>query len=293
MKKRAKGSRGQLTLDQYPEIERMTLAEIDDHLKDMKEIPDYLRRKLADDNRRGTDVLLKKHLQQLKKRGTEEKRLSQLKRKERQLRKEGYQYIAGVDESGRGALAGPVLAAAVIMPAGSMIRGLDDGKRLSPKKRRLLYEKIKDRAIAAGVGSAGVRKINDLGIISATRLAMERAIIDMERSPDYILIDGSINNPGGNPSMHCRQQAEIPCEGVKKGDRRIYSIAAASILAKVKRDREMKCISSTFPGYKLDKNKGYGTPEHRQAVEKRGYSDIHRQKFRFHRLHQLSLPISE
>lgn len=188
---------------------------------------------------------------------------------ENRLRSEGYVNICGVDEAGRGPLAGPVCAAAVILPDGLIIDGLDDSKKLSEKKREQLFEIIKENALAYSVGFADVPEIEEYNILNATFLAMNRAINSLVVKPDYCLIDGN-RTPKG---------ILFPSETVVKGDSKSYSVAAASILAKVTRDRLMTEYAEKYPEYNFAKHKGYGTKEHYEAIRKYGVCAIHRLSF--------------
>jgi ribonuclease HII len=176
--------------------------------------------------------------------------------------------IAGVDEAGRGPLAGPVIAAAVIFKPGKIIRGVADSKTLSPKQRETLFIKIIEECLAYAIGRAEVAEIDKLNILQATMLAMRRAIEALTIQPDHVQIDGN-----RCPALTCSHEAII------RGDERVAVISAASILAKVSRDREMALLDKEFPGYGFAKHKGYGTPEHLAALSRLGPSTIHRRFF--------------
>lgn len=181
---------------------------------------------------------------------------------------EGFSCVCGVDEAGRGPLAGPVYAAAVIMPHGLEIPGLDDSKKLSEKKRVELFEVITGSALAYGIASASVDEIERLNILGATYLAMNRAVAKLAVTPELALIDG--NRCAG---------IEVPCRTVVKGDASCADIAAASILAKVSRDRLMIKMAELYPEYGFEKHKGYGTRDHYAALREFGPSPIHRPSF--------------
>lgn len=181
---------------------------------------------------------------------------------------EGYKYIAGVDEAGRGPLAGPVYAAAVILPPDIYIPGINDSKKLSEKKRDELFDVIIEKAIAYHVERGSLEEIEEKNILGASLAAMERAINALSVKADYALIDG--NRSKG---------ITTPCETVVKGDAKSISIAAASILAKVSRDREIIEMGKKYPGYGFEKHKGYGTAEHVAAIERLGICEIHRKSF--------------
>lgn len=181
----------------------------------------------------------------------------------------GYKIICGVDEAGRGPLAGPVCAAAVILPENCEIEGLNDSKKLSEKKREALYDVIKEKAMAFSIAFASVEEIEEFNILEATFIAMNRAIDGLNIKADYALIDGN-RVPKG---------IKIPCETVIKGDAKSASIAAASILAKVTRDRLLLEYDKKYPEYNFKKHKGYGTKEHTDLILKYGVSPIHRPSF--------------
>ena len=187
---------------------------------------------------------------------------------ENSLYAEGYKMICGVDEAGRGPLAGPVCAAAVILPKGLVLPGLNDSKKLTDKKRRELFPIIKEQAIAYGIGLASHEEIDEINILQATYLAMERAIAQLEGKADFALIDGNRAKDFG-----------LPLRTVVKGDSLSASIAAASVLAKVTRDDIMMEMAETYPEYSFDVHKGYGTKAHYEALREHGHSPIHRMSF--------------
>lgn len=185
-----------------------------------------------------------------------------------EYRERGYKYVCGVDEAGRGPLAGPVFAAAVIFPADVEIEGLNDSKKISEKKRDALFDIICEKALAYGIASSSEREIDDINILNASLLAMRRAVESMSISPDVILVDG-------NRTF----ETDVHNEFVIKGDARSASIAAASILAKVSRDRFMAELAEKYPEYMFEKHKGYPTKLHYECVEKFGISEVHRKSF--------------
>ncbi len=193
---------------------------------------------------------------------------------ELQLKGEGYTAVCGVDEAGRGPLCGSVVAAACILPIDVDLPGLNDSKKLTPKKRDVLFDLIQERAIAFGIAEGTVEEINELNILEATLLAMRRAIEALHTPDgelvvaDYALIDGNID-----------RDFPIPARAVIKGDATSMSIAAASILAKVTRDRMCVEMDRAYPQYGIAKHKGYGTKVHMEALRKHGASPIHRTKF--------------
>lgn len=180
----------------------------------------------------------------------------------------GYKNICGIDEAGRGPLAGPVCAAAVILPEGLVIEGLNDSKKLSEKKREALFNVITKEAIAYSIAFADEKEIDDINILQATFLAMKRACNGLEIKADYAIIDGNR-----------MPELEIDGETVVKGDGKVPSVAAASILAKVSRDRLMYEYDKKYPEYQFAKHKGYGTKIHNEAILKYGPCEIHRMTF--------------
>ena len=187
---------------------------------------------------------------------------------EEEVYAEGYTVICGVDEAGRGPLAGPVCAAAVILPRGHQIPGLNDSKKLTDKKRRELFPLIKEQAIAYGIGMASHEEIDEINILQATYLAMERAIAQLEGKADMALIDGNRAKDFG-----------MAVRTVVKGDSLSANIAAASVLAKVTRDDLMVEMAKEFPGYGFEVHKGYGTKAHYEALRNMGPCAIHRMTF--------------
>jgi len=180
----------------------------------------------------------------------------------------GYTAVCGIDEAGRGPLAGPVYAAAVLLPEGLVIEGLNDSKKLSEKKREALFDVICENALAWGIGFADEKEIDDINILQATYLAMRRAYENMQQKCDYVLVDGNRMPP-----------MPVPGETIVKGDAKSPSIAAASILAKVSRDRVMLEYAKQYPEYQFEKHKGYGTKVHTEALLQYGPSPIHRKTF--------------
>ncbi len=195
-------------------------------------------------------------------------RLKEMLKIEDSLYSEGYEYICGIDEAGRGPLCGPVVAAAVILPKDKYIEGVNDSKKLSPKKREKLYDDIKKEAISVGIGIVDVDIIEEINILNATKLAMIKAVKDLKIKPDYLLIDGN-------------QLIDIDIEKqtVVSGDAKSESIAAASIIAKVTRDRMLVNFDKLYPEYGFAKHKGYGTKMHIEAIKKYGLTPIHRKSF--------------
>ncbi len=191
-----------------------------------------------------------------------------MKEIENKLYEKGVLNIAGVDEAGRGPLAGPVCAAAVILPKDAVIEGINDSKKLSEKKRNQLFDFIRETAISYRVEFVFPDVIDEINIRQATSLAMHNAVSSLEVSPDFVIIDGNDNIP-----------FDIPYQYVVKGDAKSQTIAAASILAKVSRDRFMEELDKEYPEYGFSKHKGYGTKAHMEAIQKFGVTKVHRKSF--------------
>ncbi len=188
---------------------------------------------------------------------------------ERKLHLQGMKFVAGVDEVGRGPLAGPVVAAAVILPPTGEFTGIDDSKVLSARQRASCDDLIRSQAISIGIGAVEAEEIDQINILQATLKAMQIAVAQLNPRPDYLLVDGIVPMP-----------AAIPQKTIAQGDSRSVSIAAASIIAKVYRDALMDKYHEQYPVYNFGRNKGYGTREHRQAINKHGCCPIHRRSFR-------------
>ena len=209
----------------------------------------------------------------------EEQRLNMLKQYENDLRNKGYKYICGIDEAGRGPLAGPVVVASVIMPEGSMIEGVNDSKKVSEKKREKLYEQIIEEAVAYGVGIIDQNEIDRINILNATKEGLTLCIKELEKDlkeknrgiekPEIILVD----------ALTKIDTDHIPYQSIIKGDAKSYSIAAASIIAKVTRDRIMRQWDEVYPEYGFAKHKGYGTAMHISAIKQYGICPLHRKTF--------------
>ncbi|HOV99215.1 MAG TPA: ribonuclease HII [Bacteroidota bacterium] len=187
---------------------------------------------------------------------------------ERTLWKDGLQYVAGIDEAGRGPLAGPVVAAAVIFPPETIIEGVDDSKNLPEKKREELYPIIMEQAVGVGIGVVDHTTIDQINILQATHRAMEIALQQLQAPAQYVLVDG--NSFG---------KSDVPYKTIIDGDALSFTIAAASIVAKVTRDRMMREYDKKFPEYGFAQHKGYGTRFHREAILKYGLCEIHRRTF--------------
>lgn len=181
---------------------------------------------------------------------------------------EGFAVVAGTDEAGRGPLAGPVYAAAVILPNGLEIEGLNDSKKISEKKREKLFDEICEKALSYGIASASVEEIDELNILNASQLAMRRAVALLDPAPDLVLVDGNV-----------AREFTMTARPIVKGDSLSMSIAAASILAKVSRDRVMVELDREYPVYQFLRHKGYSTPLHMNLVREHGPSPVHRKTF--------------
>ncbi len=220
------------------------------------------------DSRQGIQKLINRYHKNCQMETEEAERIERLLIKEKELWEKGYLHIAGIDEAGRGPLAGPVVAAACILPAKFKLNGLNDSKKLTESKREKLFLEIKNQALGYAVGSAEPAEIDALNILQATKLAMFRAVKNLKISPHYLLIDAlELSN------------LRIPQRGIVDGDAKSASIAAASIIAKVSRDHLMIELDQLYPEYNFAKNKGYGTKEHILALRSHGPCPIHRKSF--------------
>ena len=199
----------------------------------------------------------------------EEQRLNELKEIDKSYFKKGYNYICGIDEVGRGPLAGPVVVAAVIMPKDSMIEGVNDSKKVSEKKREKLYELIIEEAISYSVGIVDQNEIDRINILNATKAGLTEAVRTLKVKPELILVDALTNI----------DTCGVPYHSIIKGDAKSYSIAAASIIAKVTRDRIMREWDKVYPQYGFEKHKGYGTAAHISAIKENGLCPLHRLSF--------------
>lgn len=187
---------------------------------------------------------------------------------ERELNAQGYKYICGVDEVGRGPLAGPVVCAAVIMPLDKLVEGVDDSKKIGKKKREIIAEKILDCAVACRICRIEREIIDEINILQATRLCMKNAVEGLSVKPDFVLTDGNMT-----------LDISLPQTSIIKGDAKSYTIGAASIVAKVYRDNIMKEYAALYPQYGFETNAGYGSRSHIEAIEKYGLTPIHRRSF--------------
>lgn len=214
------------------------------------------------------EKLVEKYKKRIAALEAEQRRYHEISAFERAAYNDGIKYIAGVDEAGRGPLAGPVAAAAVILPKGIFIKNLKDSKKLSPAQREILYDEIIEKAISYGIGIVDEKCIDEINILNATKLAMKKAIKKLHPVPDILFVDAVFLY-----NMNIKQKA------IEKGDNLSISIAAASILAKVTRDRIIESKDSVYPEYGFARHKGYGTKEHIEAIRKYGACPIHRMSF--------------
>ncbi|MFH0395066.1 ribonuclease HII [Streptococcus sp. A34] len=222
---------------------------------------------LAQDERAGVQAAIKKRRKELEKEAAEDARLEAMLCYERALYENGVEFIAGIDEVGRGPLAGPVVAAAVILPKGCKIRHLNDSKKIPKAKHQAIYEEVMERAVAVGIGVMDNHIIDQVNIYEATKLAMLESLGKLDQQPQHLLIDAMTLD------------TTIQQTSIIKGDANSLSIAAASIVAKVTRDQMMADYDRQFPGYGFAQNAGYGTAEHLQGLAKHGVTPIHRRTF--------------
>ena len=221
---------------------------------------------LQTDSRAGARALYERCRRRIERAALEEARIAEMMRFERQVQDQGFARVAGVDEAGRGPLAGPIVAGAVVL-AGTLA-GLDDSKRLTPARREKLYEALMDGDHGIGVAVVDSVDVDCLGIQSANYVAMAQAVARLSPPPDFVLVDGFV-------IRGCR----LPQKAIVKGDRKSMSIAAASIIAKVTRDRIMERLDAAYPGYGFTAHKGYGTAEHLDALRRLGPCPVHRRSF--------------
>ena len=244
-----------------------TIKEIKEQLADIQQLDDPLLAELEQDSRSGVIQAIAKRKREIQKCLDEDERLEGMLAYEKECYARGTELIAGVDEVGRGPLAGPVVAAAVILPKGSKIPGLNDSKKIPKSKHKEIYEAVLKEAIAIGIGVKDNQVIDQVNIYEATKLAMMEAIGQLDPQPQYLLIDAM------------KLDLSIPQTSIIKGDANSLSIAAASIVAKVTRDQMMEDLAQLYPGYDFAKNAGYGTANHLAGLHKLGVTPIHRRSF--------------
>ncbi len=244
-----------------------TIKEIKEQLASIQRLDDPLLTELEQDSRSGVIQAIAKRKKEIQKRLDEDERLEGMLAYEKELYTQGIQLIAGVDEVGRGPLAGPVVAAAVILPKGCKIPGLNDSKKIPKSKHKEIYEAVLQNAIAIGIGVKDNQVIDQVNIYEATKLAMMEAIGQLDPQPQHLLIDAM------------KLDLPIPQTSIIKGDANSLSIAAASIVAKVTRDQMMEEFDREYPGYDFAQNAGYGTANHLAGLHKLGVTPIHRRSF--------------
>ena len=244
-----------------------TIKEIQQRLELVTDLADPFLAEAANDLRSGVQKAIEKRKRVIQAELDEDLRLEQMLRYEKELYQTGFRAIAGIDEVGRGPLAGPVVAAAVILPPGCKIKGLNDSKKIPKKKHQDIYQAVMDKALAVGVGLIDNEIIDQVNIYEATKLAMKEALSKLCLKPDYLLIDAM------------KLDIDIPQESIITGDANSLSIAAASIVAKVTRDKLMADYDKEYPGYDFAQNAGYGTKSHLQGLERHGVTPIHRKTF--------------
>ena len=244
-----------------------TIKEIKEQLANIQRLDDPLLAELEQDSRSGVIQAIAKRKRELQKQVDEDLRLEKMLAYEKELYTQGIQLIAGVDEVGRGPLAGPVVAAAVILPEDCKISGLNDSKKIPKSKHKEIYEAVLQNAVAIGIGIKDNQVIDQVNIYEATKLAMMEAIGQLEPQPQHLLIDAM------------KLDLPISQTSIIKGDANSLSIAAASIVAKVTRDQMMEEFDREYPGYDFAQNAGYGTAKHLAGLDKLGVTPIHRRSF--------------
>lgn len=248
-------------------MEQLSIKEIEEKLKDITEEESVFIQQLQADPRKGVQAALKKRIRFIQKERALKQTFYNMSTYERALRQNGIIKIAGIDEVGRGPLAGPVVASAVILPESFYLPGLNDSKKIPEHKRERYYDVIMKEALSVGVGIVHRERIDEINIYEATKEAMKSAVANLSIYPDHLLIDAMALD------LPVSQNAII------KGDSKSISISAASIIAKVTRDRMMNDYAKQYPHYYFEKNMGYGTKEHLQAIERFGITPWHRRSF--------------
>lgn len=244
-----------------------TIKEIKERLATIDDLDHPLFEELILDGRAGVQAAISKRKRELQKQVDEDLRLEKMLAYEKELYTQGIHLIAGVDEVGRGPLAGPVVAAAVILPENCKIPGLNDSKKIPKSKHHAIYQAVLDQALSVGIGIKDNQVIDQVNIYEATKLAMLEAIQELDPRPQHLLIDAM------------RLDLPIPQTSIIKGDANSLSIAAASIVAKVTRDQMMEDLDQLYPGYDFAQNAGYGTAKHLAGLQKLGVTPIHRRSF--------------
>ena len=244
-----------------------TIKEVKERLATIDRLDHPLFEELIADGRAGVQAAISKRKRELQKQVEEDLRLEKMLAYEKELYAQGIQLIAGVDEVGRGPLAGPVVAAAVILPENCKIPGLNDSKKIPKSKHQAIYQAVLDQALSVGIGVKDNQVIDQVNIYEATKLAMLEAIQELDQQPQHLLIDAM------------KLDLPISQTSIIKGDANSLSIAAASIVAKVTRDQMMVAYDQEYPGYDFGQNAGYGTTKHLEGLEKYGVTPIHRRSF--------------
>lgn len=246
---------------------KWTIKEITEKLSHITDPNDDFVTQLKQDERKGVQTLVKRWNREQEQKQQQHEKFMFMTAYEQKGYQKGYRLMAGIDEVGRGPLAGPVVAAAVILPIDFYLPGIDDSKKLSEQKREQFFAEISEKAVATGIGLIESNEIDEINIFAATKRAMLIAIQQLEPKPDFLLIDA------------VKLDTPYPSKSIIKGDGLSISIAAASIVAKVTRDRILKEYDQLYPQYGFARNAGYGTKEHLQAIELHGITPIHRKSF--------------
>jgi ribonuclease HII len=245
----------------------LTIAEAARQLENSKDENDPFLKQILQDERKGVQQLIEKWRKKIAEEQRSKEKFLEMSTYEIKWRSRGFELIAGIDEVGRGPLAGPVAAAAVILPADFFLAGINDSKKLSEKKRLEYDDIIRREALAFSVSMIDANEIDEINIYEAAKKAMKAAIVSLQPKPDFLLIDAM------------KLEIPYPSESIIKGDAKSISIAAASIIAKVERDKLMKEISLEYPNYHFQQNMGYGTKEHINAIQQHGITPYHRKSF--------------
>lgn len=247
---------------------KQTIKEIKQLLSDEDSLSEAVLEQLSQDERKGVQTALKSWYSRKKKAQALEEKFQLMMQYENKARQAGYKYIAGIDEVGRGPLAGPVVTAAVILPEGIQLQGINDSKQLNEQEKEYWFERIHNEALSVSTSVLSAEVIDRVNIYEATRLSMKDAVENLSVKPEMLLIDAM------------QIDSRIPQKKIIKGDAKSVSIAAASIIAKVTRDRLMSQYDEIYPGYGFAQNAGYGTKQHLEGLDKQGPSPIHRRSFK-------------
>ena len=245
----------------------LTIAQMEERLLELQDEDGPFLEMIKTDSRKGVQQVLARYLKKQEQQRLVHEKFLEMNHYEAKLRRQGYQFIVGIDEVGRGPLAGPVVAAAVILPEDFYVLGIDDSKKLSEAKREVFFEEITSKALDFSVGIISAEEIDRINIYEATKRAMLSAVAGLKHTPDFLLIDAM------------KLDTPYPFEAIIKGDAKSISIAAASIVAKVTRDRMMKEWAIQYPAYGFAQNMGYGTKEHLDAIQRVGITPYHRKSF--------------